>query len=478
MMPEMDGHEVCRKLKADEKTRDIPVIFVTAMGQESDETRGLELGAVDYITKPISSAIVEARVKTHLSLRQQTRDLQEAKAVIEAQKDRMQDELNVAKNIQLSMLPQEFPAYPDHDEFMLHASMEAAREVGGDFYDFFFIDEDHLCVCIGDVSGKGVPAALFMAISKALIRSRAKNDLSTASILTHVNDEIDATNEAAMFVTVFLAIIDIRTGNMLYTNAGHNPSYITREAGQLERLDSLHGPVVGALGGVAYKEDSTNLLKGDLLLAYTDGVTEAMDSENNLFDESRLVDVLKAGDNNDPEQVIQSTLYAVKSFARGAEQSDDITLLSLLFNKEPAVEQAKVFSIKIPNSLGEIDTVNNAFTDFAQQSGIDNSVVQKIKLVFDELLNNTISYGYKDEAEHFIEVGVDLLEGRLRVTIEDDATPFNPLSNETPDTTLDIDERDIGGLGIHLVRNMMDEMTYKRGIDKNIITLIKHLDAE
>jgi sigma-B regulation protein RsbU (phosphoserine phosphatase) len=361
---------------------------------------------------------------------------------------------------------------------MLHASMEAAREVGGDFYDFFFIDEDHLCVCIGDVSGKGVPAALFMAISKALIRSRAKNDLSTASILTHVNDEIDATNEAAMFVTVFLAIINIRTGNMLYTNAGHNPSYITREAGQLERLDNLHGPVVGALGGVAYKEDSTNLLKGDLLLAYTDGVTEAMDSENNLFDESRLVDVLKAGDNNDPEQVIQSTLYAVKSFVNGAEQSDDITLLSLLFNKEPLVEQAKVLRIKIPNSLGEIDTVNNAFTHFAQQSGIDNSAVQKIKLAFDELLNNTISYGYKDEAEHFIEVGVDLLEGRLRITIEDDATPFNPLSSETPDTTLDIDERDIGGLGIHLVRNIMDEMTYKRGIDKNLITLIKYLDAE
>ena len=126
----------------------------------------------------------------------------------------------------------------------------------------------------------------------------------------------------------------------------------------------------------------------------------------------------------------------------------------------------------------QIATVNEAFTEFARQNGIDDLVVPKIKLVFDELLNNTISYGYKDEGEHFIEVGVDMLEGRLRVTIQDDATPFNPLNNEISDTTLGIDERAIGGLGIHLVSNMMDEMTYKRSAHKNIITLIKYIDPE
>lgn len=477
MMPEMDGYEVCTQLKADEQTRDIPVIFVTAMGQESDETKGLKAGAADYLTKPISPAIVEARVKTQLALRQQTKNLQEAKIIIEAQKDRMQEELNMAKNIQLSMLPQDFPAYPDHDEFLLHASMEAAREVGGDFYDFFFIDEDNLCVCIGDVSGKGVPAALFMAISKALIRSRAKNDLSTASILTHVNNEIEADNEASMFVTVFLAIINIRSGSMLYTNAGHNPSYIRRKDGQLERLENLHGPVVGAVGGLAYKEDTVKLTEGDYLLAYTDGVTEAMDPVNNQFEEDRLVDVLNSGDYTSPEELIQSTLSAVKTFVKDAEQSDDITLLALLFDRQPILEQAKELRVKIANELAEIDTVNNALADFAQQNGIEDSVVQKIKVAFDELLNNTISYGYKDEHEHVIEVGVDLLEGRLRVTIADDATPFNPLSEETPNTELGIDEREIGGLGIHLVRKMMDEVTYKRGIDKNLITLIKYLDS-
>ena len=164
MMPEMDGYEVCRQLKADESTREIPVIFVTAMGAESDETRGLELGAADYITKPISPAIVEARVRTQMERKHHLDQLQEAYHLINAQKDRMQEELNVGRDIQLSMLPQTFPPFPQHDEFQLHAKMQAAREVGGDFYDFFLIDEDHLCVCVGDVSGKGVPAALFLSL--------------------------------------------------------------------------------------------------------------------------------------------------------------------------------------------------------------------------------------------------------------------------------------------------------------------------
>jgi sigma-B regulation protein RsbU (phosphoserine phosphatase) len=196
-----------------------------------------------------------------------------------------------------------------------------------------------------------------------------------------------------------------------------------------------------------------------------------------MFDEGRLVEVLNSGNYSEPEELIQSTLYAVKTFVNGAEQSDDITLLALLFNRQPMLEQAKELRIRISNDLAEIDTVNDALADFAQENSIDNSVIQKIKLAFDELLNNTISYGYKDENEHFIEVGVDLLEGRLRVTIEDDAIPFNPLSEERPNTELGIDEREIGGLGIHLVREMMDEVTYKRGIDKNQITLIKYIDA-
>jgi sigma-B regulation protein RsbU (phosphoserine phosphatase) len=263
MMPEMDGYEVCRRLKADETTRDIPVIFITAMAETSDETKGLELGAVDYLSKPISPPIVEARVKTHLALRRNMAELQRAYGLIEAQKDRMEKELNVGRDIQMSMVPQNFPAFPDRDEFSIHATLHPAREVGGDFYDFFFIDENRLCLCIGDVSGKGVPAALFMAVARTLIKARASEDTSTASILTRVNDEISRDNKAYMFVTLFVGILDTVTGEMVYTNAGHNPTYIRKADGNLERLDNLHGPVVGAKEGLAYKEDRIRITKGD-----------------------------------------------------------------------------------------------------------------------------------------------------------------------------------------------------------------------
>jgi sigma-B regulation protein RsbU (phosphoserine phosphatase) len=475
MMPEMDGYEVCRQLKADENTKGIPIIFVTAMGQESDETKGLEMGAADYITKPISPPIVEARVKTQLALRQSMVELESAKAIIEAQKNRMQDELDVGKRIQLSLLPQDFPPFPDRHEFDVHAIMLAAREVGGDFYDYFFIDDDHLCLCVGDVSGKGVPAALFMAIAKALIKSRAADDLSTASILTHVNDEICENNEECMFVTVFLSILNIRSGQMTYTNAGHNPPYIKHANNELERLDNRHGAAVGAVDGLAYKEDSMLLDRDDMLLMYTDGVTEAMDPNRDLFEEHRLVNLFQSHDFESPEHVIRETIDCVQDFANGAEQADDITMLALRYQRQSPKEQAKTLHLTIPNRLDEIDPVNDKFEAFAVMNEISREVTQKIKLVFDEFLNNIVSYGYTDQDEHEIGVEVELLEGRLMVTMVDDGVPFNPFLKQAPDTTLSIEERDIGGLGIHLVRNFVDEVSYKRGVGKNSVTLIKYL---
>ena len=234
MMPEMDGYEVCKQLKNDPKTKDIPIIFVTAMGQEENETKGLELGAADYLRKPISPAIVEARVKTQLTLKQKHQELKSAYKFIEEQKKRMQNELDVGREIQLAMVPSIFPA---SHMYNIYASLEPAREVGGDFYDVFNIDEEHVCFCVGDVSGKGVPAALFMAMAKTLIKSRASNDPSTASIVTHVNDELSQDNEGCLFVTLFVCILNTLTGKVLTTNAGHNPPILRRANGVIELLN-------------------------------------------------------------------------------------------------------------------------------------------------------------------------------------------------------------------------------------------------
>ena len=473
MMPEMDGYEVCRRLKEDPATKDIPVMFVTAMGQEQDETKGLELGAVDYITKPIVPAVVEARVRSHVALRRNMLELRDAYQVIESQRVRMQDELNIGRKIQMSMLRQDFPAYPDRSEFSLAATIMPAREVGGDFYDFFFIDRDRLCLCVGDVSGKGVPAALFMAVSKTLVRSRASSDDSPASVMTYVNNALCEGNDACMFVTVFLAILDLKSGELVYSNAGHNPPNIKRAGGELVRLSDRHGMVAGAMDGLAYGESCVGLQRGDALILFTDGVTEAMDPDGRLYSEERLEELLGSAGFDDSQAINEAVLREVKGFEQGAGQADDITILSLIYHGYEDAAEDRSFSMVIGNDLGQLAGFLDAFEEFAGKAGIPPAVTARVGMAFDELLANTISYGYADGERHEIHVDVDVHSDHLTVVLSDDGVPFNPFTRKDPDTSLAIEEREIGGLGIHLVKNVMDEVSYERKVDRNVLTLVK-----
>jgi sigma-B regulation protein RsbU (phosphoserine phosphatase) len=246
-------------------------------------------------------------------------------------KERMEGELSIGREIQMSMLPIQSPDFIARTEFDIHATLEPAREVGGDFYDFFLIDDDRLYLCVGDVSGKGVPAALFMAVTKTLLKSQASFDPSPASILTHVNNEISRNNEASMFVTIFLAIINLRTGHLTYTNAGHNPPYRKMREGQVIALDQLHGPVVGAMEGLSYGEDAATLSAGDLLFLFTDGVTEAVNIEGEFYQERRLVEVLSQ-DLASASTTVDETVADVWRFQGEADQFDDVTILAAQFH--------------------------------------------------------------------------------------------------------------------------------------------------
>ncbi len=477
MMPEMDGYEVCRRIKSDEKTRDIPIIFVSAMGEVGDETKGLDLGAADYLTKPISPPIVKARVKNQLDRKRQRDELKAAYDIIESQKERMQKELDVGRNIQMSMVPQTFPPFPDRDEFSIHAILKPAREVGGDFYDFFFIDEDRLCFSVGDVSGKGVPAALFMAVTQTLIKARASDDLSTASIVTRVNDELSHNNKNYMFVTLFTGILNLVTGELTYTNAGHNPSYIIRAQGNPDRLETLHGPVIGARAGLAYKEDRVQLYAEDTLFMYTDGVTEAHDQANQLFGDKRLAQIMASKKNEDVKKIVLDVVDEVKAFEGDCDQYDDVTVMAVKYQKKP-VDDSKKLKVEIINDLVQIDKVNQEFNAFSEENHISTSVRRKLNLVFDELLNNIISYAYDDDKEHHIGVEVELTRKKLTIAITDDGLPFNPFAGKTPDITIGLKDRKIGGLGIHLVRSLMDKAKYLRRVDKNMVMLIKYFDTD
>jgi ammonium transporter len=403
-------------------------------------------------------------------------ELQAAHGIIKDQKERMEEELNVGHEIQMSMIPLKFPPFPDHDEFSIYAALEPAREVGGDFYDYYFLDEERFCFCIGDVSGKGVPAALFMAMTKTLIKSRATDDRSTASILTHVNDELSQNNKSCMFVTIFAGILNVKTGKLLYTNAGHNPPYIRRKDGTLQRLDKRHGPAIAAMEGMVYKEERDILEPGDLLFLYTDGVTEAMDIDHHLFSEDRLMDLLASLDTDDADTAVDDTVTAVRAFEGEAEQADDITVLGLRYQGKAEDALMAEQRITIKNRMPEIAAVNETFEAFAEEFGIPATIAMKFNVIFDELLNNIVTYAYSDDDEHDIEVRMELAGKRLTVTITDDGVPFNPLSEEAPDIDASLEEREIGGLGIHVVRNLIDDVNYNRRIGENVMTLTRHLE--
>lgn len=408
-------------------------------------------------------------------LKQAEEELQNAYEIIREQKERMEDELNIGREIQMDMIPLVFPPFPDRREFSIFAALEPAREVGGDFYDFHFVDHDKLCACIGDVSGKGVPSALFMAMTKTLLKSRANDDRSIASILTHVNDELSHDNESSMFATVFAAILDLSTGELTYTNAGHNPPYIKRKDGKLERLDQRHGPVVGAVEGIVYKEMRLTMQPGELLFLYTDGVTEAINSKGKFFSEERLSKKLAAKNLKKPEAYVSRIVGAVKTFAGEVEQADDITLLALKFHGTSDGELATQYRIVIKNQLSEIDSANDQFLSFARKFKIPGEISTKLNIVFDEVLNNIISYAYNDTKEHKIEIEIELSSYRLIVRFIDDGVPFNPLGIKAPDTNQSLEDRKEGGIGLHLVRSMVDGLSYQRKIDKNVMTLTKKL---
>ena len=322
-MPGLDGFETMRRLQEQmnpsEKT---PVIFLTADDSQDAETHGLALGAMDFIKKPFIPDVLVLRVRHTIDLVRLQHDL-------EQENERIRSELAMASRIQSAMLPGIFPAFPERKEFDIYASMDPVRGVGGDFFDFFFIDRDHLCLLIADVSGKGIPAALFMMASKIILADNAKSGKSPAQILQDTNEAICANNPEEMFVTVWLGILDISTGLLTTANAGHEYPALMHADGQFELFRDRHGLVVGGMPGVKYHEHSLQMYPGSKLFVYTDGVPEATDAENALFGTTRMLEALNAHANESPKQILHGVRQAVNEFVSDMEQFDDLTMMCL-----------------------------------------------------------------------------------------------------------------------------------------------------
>ena len=248
---------------------------------------------------------------------------------VTAERERIGAELNIATQIQADMLPRIFPPFPDRHEFEIYATMDPAKEVGGDFYDFFLIDEEHLGLVMADVSGKGVPAALFMVIAKTLIKNRAQMGGGPAEILRYVNDQLCEGNDAELFVTVWFAILDLKTGRGVAANAGHEHPVLRRENGKFELVLYRHSPAVATLAGMKFREHEFEMHPGDTLFVYTDGVPEATNAGNELFGTDRMLDALNREADAAPETLLRNVRKDLDDFVGDAPQFDDITMLGL-----------------------------------------------------------------------------------------------------------------------------------------------------
>lgn len=388
--------------------------------------------------------------------------------------ERIGAELNVAIQIQADMLPNIFPAFPEHDEFDIYATMVPAKEVGGDFYDMFMVDESHLAIVMADVSGKGVPAALFMVIAKTLIKNHALNKESPSQIFTNVNKQLCENNEVGMSVTGWMGIMDIFTGHMDYVNAGHNYPLIIRKDGSVEWIKSRPGFVLASMEGVHYRQNELLLEEGDMIYLYTDGVIEALDISQELFGDERLERVLSAEDIKvmKPEMLLGRVAEELKLFAGEAEQADDITMLALYRNiKGKRIQQI----LQVAAKVEEWNMVSDFLEMQLEELGCPNGIQAQILIAVEEIFVNIASYDYGDkEGEAEIKTSINS-EGYFEIEFRDSGVPYNPLEKEEPDITLSAEERKIGGLGIFMVKKSMDDVKYEYKDGKNCLILQKNL---
>lgn len=325
-MPEMDGLTLLTKLK-ELQNPGLKTVIVSAYGDMDNIRTAMNRGAFDFVTKPVNFEDLEITInKTLDEINLIRRSMEEHDQLVSIQQD-----LNTAREIQQSIIPKVFPAFPGLTSFDVYGSMVAAKEVGGDFFDFFLIDSNRLGFVIGDVSGKGIPAAIFMAISRTLIRAVGIKGVSASECLSLVNSLLCKDNVSSMFVTVFYGILNISTGEVEYVNAGHNPPYVISGSG-VKPVEMTGGMVLGVFDDMSYKSKTFRLNPGERLFLYTDGVTEANDVNTSLFGEQRLEEFLAQHRNSPLPELVKNAFNEVNTFASGVPQFDDVTILSILYN--------------------------------------------------------------------------------------------------------------------------------------------------
>ena len=393
-----------------------------------------------------------------------------------ARNQSIENELNIARKIQMAMLPTRFPPFPDYPNINAYGEVIPAKEVGGDLFDFY-IRENRLFFCVGDVSGKGVPASIVMAMTRSFFRSFTSYMDNPAKIVMQMNDSLSGEgNDQSMFVTLFLGVLNLTTGELHYCNAGHNSPLVIGHR-SLVNLDCKANLPLGVIGGFAYQEQAAKLEIGDTLFLYTDGLTEAENARHEQFGEERMGELLAAHGEQSPQELIETMHQAVAKFVGNAEQSDDLTLFAIrLLDKSPITHRPSPitsghYSLVMRNDIQQIPTL----AEWIEMLGLPQELNMPINLALEEAVSNVMLYAYPGKSGQVL-VECDK-SNKLVFTITDSGVPFDPTQQIDPDVTQSAEERPIGGLGIFLVRQIMDDIRYERKEDKNILTLVKSLNC-
>lgn len=397
------------------------------------------------------------------------------------EKGRIDAELKFASEIQAQMLPRVFPAFPEHEEFDLYASMTPAKEVGGDFYDFFMIGEDHLAIVIADVSGKGVPAAMFMALSKALIKNYARTQIDVNEVFNSANQVLCEGNEAGLFVTAWFGMLNLATGKLSYVNAGHNPPLLRKRDGEFDYLRKRSGFILAGMENTVYRKNEMYLEPGDRLFLYTDGVTEATDTEEELYGEERLQRYLNTHMDDTAFDVINGLKNDINAFVGDAPQFDDITMLMLDFKQMD--HEKRVSERQFLANRETLQDVMGFVEEVLKEASCPLKVSMQIAMVIEEMFRNVVDYAYQGKDGRvrismncngkFIKENSQDEERAIIIRLIDSGIPFNPLT----DSGVDIDQLmggdEINGLGFFLMKRIMDHVSYSYENGENILTMIK-----
>ena len=404
------------------------------------------------------------------SLRKQMDELRR----VNEQRGRIEGELKAAQDIQMSMLPKTFPPYPDRDDVDIYGSLVPAKAVGGDLYDFYIRDEK-LFFCIGDVSGKGVPASLVMAVTRSLFRTVSAREANPERIMAHINEAMSDQNDSMMFVTLFVGVLDLPTGKLRYCNAGHDAPLII--ADDVTTLTVEPNLPVGVARDWRFRQQETAMPVGACIFLFTDGLTEAEDATHAQFTMQRVTEVAAQAlrqRNAKPEQLVNAMMRAVHLFVGDAEQSDDLTMLSIQFTKAMRNELYHN-GITLPNDIQQIPRLSAFVDEVCEAVGLDMATAMQMNLALEEAVVNVMNYAYPAGTKGDVDIEALANDIRLKFVITDGGQPFDPTAKEEADTTLSAEERPIGGLGIFLVRQLMDSINYEYAGGKNILTLRKRL---